>query len=123
MDTSVDDVQCNIDKMMLTIFEVMRGCAENTIEDKDNVDVANKIINAYKETVASVDNLIGIDKSLDQQKMELSGYSQQYRAVREDVICLENKLVQMHENINQQLSELVCQESLDDILLKNHNSS
>lgn len=115
--TSVDDIQCSIDKMMLTIFEIMRGCAENTIED----NVANKIINAYNETVVSVDNLIGIDKTLDQQKIELSFLSQQYRNSREAVISLENKLVNMHESINEQLSELVSQDSMDDILVKQNN--
>jgi len=102
--TSVDDIQCNIDKMMLTIFEVMRGCAESTI---DGNDAANKIIIAYKETVASVDNLIGIGRSLEEQKIELNLYSQKYRVAKEDVLSLENKLVNMHGSINQQLSEVV----------------
>ena len=121
--STIEIVQDKVDKLVLTVFEAVIGHKSliikqnndndndnNTIIDvnKDLVDHHSKcIIEAYKESLNSIDNLPGINKTPNQQEEELALLSQQYSHSKNNVIQLENELKQLHANINNELNELL----------------
>lgn len=121
--STIEIVQDKVDKLVLTVFEAVIGhksliIKQNNNNDNDNstiidvnkdlVDHHSKcIIEAYKESLNSIDNLPGINKTPNQQEEELALLSQQYSHSKNNVIQLENELKQLHANINNELNELL----------------
>ena len=100
---TVDSIQCNIDRMVLLIFESMRACAAVPLSTSN---LATDIIQSYETTLNSIDKLRGINSSPLEQAQKLTFYTDEYRKVKENVIRLEDELVQLHTDINHRLTEV-----------------
>ena len=69
--SNIEDVQDKVDKLVLTVFEAVIGHKSlilkndnNNNPNKDLIDHhSNTIIQAYKDTLNSIDNLPGINKT------------------------------------------------------------
>jgi hypothetical protein len=113
--SDIEDVQDKVDKLVLTVFEAVLGhkalilkSDDNDNPNKDLIDHHSKcIIQAYKDTLNSIDNLPGINKTRLQQEQELLSLSQQYINIKNDVTILENNVNSLHNNINNELQSLL----------------
>ena len=120
---TIEDFQDKIDKLVLTVFEavighkslILKQSNDNNNDNNITIDVNKDLVNhhskciveAYKETLKSIDNLPGINKTVHEQEQELALLSQQYTNTKNNVIQLEKDLKQMHTNINNELNELL----------------
>lgn len=124
--TNIEDVQDKVDRLVLTVFEAVIGhkalalkdtttTIDPTIPTTDNNNINNDliqhhskcIIDIYKDTINSINNLSGINKTKAQQEEELLLLSQQYTTTKNNVIILENNVKLLHSNINNELVSLL----------------
>ena len=99
---SVDNVHDLIDKLVLNIFEAMRTGPENY----PNGDaIANNIGSIYRETVAAIDHLIGIDHIKEDQLLMIKTLSESYDKSSQNVTRLESELIQLQSLIDLKLNE------------------
>lgn len=98
----VDEMFGKVDSLMLTIFEAMR---QTTLEGNSRSPdaVVSEISGLYEDCAKSIDNLVGIDRSKDEQEKELLSISSDYSSRRIKVLQLTNKLQQMEGAIDEEL--------------------
>ena len=68
--------------------------------------MTKEVVRTYEITASAIDTLLGIDSSPQEQMNKLVEYSNEYKAVKEKVIKLEEDLVSLHGDINQRLKEV-----------------
>ena len=101
--TSVDDIHELADKLMLTVFEAMRG----TNESCDTSEIADKIMNIYSTTTTSIDTLIGISRSQIEQESELLDLSNRLNEAKNNVKKCKSQLSEQLEKVDHGLIEVI----------------
>lgn len=117
--SSVDDVHANVDALMLSIFEAVRGHEAATdatagVEAQQAVAAVKcqDIVDKYNSTLAAIDDLVGIDSTKEQQEEEIRALSAQCRLARERIMQHEDQLAAKRNAIDGQLKALLN----DDVL-------
>ena len=96
---SVDLLQSQLDQFILTIFEAMRS--NPTVV---NVKVVStSIIQQYNEALFTIDNLVGIKYSKEEQEAIIFKISDEYEVTKCRVLELEKALISLNENIDKKL--------------------
>lgn len=104
----VDEIQDQVDKLVLSVFEAMRaGPAGN-----DASLVADGVMHQYRTALFSIDNLIGINRSEADQKMELEKLSCDYEASKSAVLNLEKELLDLSALVDDELMKTLQDESI-----------
>lgn len=99
----VDVVEEQVDKLVLSIFEAMRCQPGTAVVD----DVTNGIVETYNHTFKCIDNLLGMEKTKQQQETLIAKLSKEYAAKRESVLELESELLKLNSEADTKLNE-VC---------------
>jgi hypothetical protein len=98
---SVDVIQDQIDKIVLSIFEAMRSSPADSVVD----DISNGIIESFHQASNAIDSLIGIDKTKREQEAIISEASREYVVRRSNVLKLESDLLRLNTLADSKLSE------------------
>ena len=101
--TSIDRVQNAVDKLILELFEVVRG-HNDTTETPENK--ATKLTKAYTEALTSVDELLGIEKSKEEQEEYLEQASKEYEELKGQVLALEKNVRALVGHVDQELEQV-----------------
>ena len=101
--TSIDRVQDAVDKLVLELFEVVRGHSDTTETPEDK---AAKLTKAYTEALASVDDLLGIEKSKEEQEAYLEQASKEYEELKGQVLALEKNVRTLGGQVDQELEQV-----------------
>jgi hypothetical protein len=113
---NIEEVQDCVDKLVLAIFEAARGHS-----DPSNAsEKANLLMATYQESINSVDRLVGIDKTKDQQDQYLIEQTKEYEDLKVEIIELELELKKVADRASVELEELLSDEAL---YLKNTDTS
>lgn len=104
--SSVDDVHREIDQLMLAIFEAVRGHEAATDGPGGTAAKCQEIVDRYNGTLAAVDNLVGINRTKEEQEAEIRDLSEQGRIVRERIMKHEDNLVAQRATIDEKLKAL-----------------
>ena len=102
---TVDDLHDRIDSLVLTIFESMREATQN---DSNNIPSASLIQEKLKETIESIDNLVGIDNTEEKQMEKIKELSAEYEQTKQSVIKLEKQLIHVKNVVDNALENSVC---------------
>jgi hypothetical protein len=87
--TTITELQNAVDKLLLETFEVVRGHSDTS---ETPLIKAKKLQVAYEEALKSVDELLGINKSKEEQEAYLQHAAKEYEALKQEVVALESKL-------------------------------
>lgn len=101
--TTIENVQDCVDKLVLNIFEAARGHTD----PQSAPERSKQLIAVYKEAVESVDKLVGINKTKEQQEQCLSELSEQFNMLKTEVLMLEALLKTVIENTDVELDGLL----------------
>jgi hypothetical protein len=113
---NIEEVQDCVDKLVLAIFEAARGHS-----DPSNAsEKANLLLAAYQESINSVDRLLGIDKTKDQQDQYLIEQTKEYEDLKMEIMELETELKKVADRASVELEELLSDKAL---YLKNTDTS
>ena len=112
MSTTIEDVQENLDRMMLTIFEAALKSNAACTDDSSTVVAeaveSGRLINeAYAKTRQSIQCLSGIDRSKDQQLQSIDHLDCKYEEARLRVLQLEIELRRIGRIVDEELNQ-VC---------------
>lgn len=103
--TTVDDVHDLIDKLVLSIFETMRTSPDNYY---DSDAIAANVGTIYKQTVAAIDNLTGINHKEEEQLATIKSLSEAYDESRKQVLLLESELIRLQNSVDIKLQEAMA---------------
>ena len=76
--TTIENVQDCVDKLVLNIFEAARGHTD----PQSAPERSKQLIAVYKEAAESIDKLVGINKTKEQQEQYLSELSEQFNMLK-----------------------------------------
>jgi len=97
---TVDEMHDQIDALVLSVFESMRNESGPTpVVDADSKLIAQR----YGDVCASVDRLIGIDRSEAVQMNKLTELSTEYEASKTRILHLESQLNDIKSQIDAKL--------------------
>ncbi len=100
---SVDGLQTQIDKFMLTIFEAIRN-ESGTEASKSNSD---KLHTEYSNTLNFIDNLVAVDIKEQDQKSNMTSLSNEIEVSQQRILALEINLHQLRQSIDEKLNEVL----------------
>lgn len=103
---SVDDVHKEIDRLMLSIFEAVRGHEAPADGPGGTTAKCQEIVDRYNATLAAVDSLVGINRTKEEQEAEIRDLSEQCRLVRQRIMKHEDNLVAQRAAIDDKLKAL-----------------
>ena len=101
--TIIEEIQDCVDKLVLNIFEVARGHSDLS----SGPQRSENLIAVYRESVNSIDRLVGIDKTKVQQELYLAELSTEYEGLKKDVLELEAQLKKVVERTDIELDSLL----------------
>mmetsp|Transcript_36744 Transcript_36744/g.37397 ORF Transcript_36744/g.37397 Transcript_36744/m.37397 type:complete len:115 (+) Transcript_36744:106-450(+) len=101
---SLDDFQENIDDFVLKIFEAVR--TQTFTQENLDSDLFS-IRKAYEKMIQSVDNLDGIDKTIEDQKKYLDDIQTQYHETRLHVLQKEQQLHELNTLCNAKIEQIL----------------
>lgn len=113
---NIEEVQDCVDRLVLAIFEAARGHSDPSNATKN----ANLLLAAYQESINSVDRLLGIDKTKDQQDQYLIEQTKEYEVLKMEITELEIELKKVADRASVELEELLSDKALH---LKNTDTS
>lgn len=99
---AVDKLQDELDKLVLTVFEAMRGVSSKSDPEQESLN----IIKAYDSTVESIENLIGINNSAAEQTSLLAELSQEFTETRDRISCIEKEIFALQHEIDLKLEKV-----------------
>ena len=105
--TTIEEIQDCVDKLVLNIFEAARGHSDLS----SGPQRSENLISVYRESVNSINRLVGIDKTKVQQELYLAELSTEYEGLKKDVLELEAKLKELIESTDQELDSLLDYQS------------
>ena len=101
--TSIEGVQDCVDKLVLCIFEAARGHTDPSSATKKT----EELISVFRESVDTVNKLVGIDRTKAQQEDNLLQLSQEYESLKVELLILESELTKVIENTDRELDILL----------------
>jgi hypothetical protein len=101
---SLDYFQAQLDKLMLTIFESVRKSDSGISSD----DSAAEVIEIYRDLVHSIDNLVGINNTKEDQEKILNENSIKYLESKNKVINYKSSLTILNDKIDDELMQVKC---------------
>ena len=105
--TIIEEIQDCVDKLVLNIFEAARGHSDLS----SGPQRSENLISVYRESVNSINRLVGIDKTKVQQELYLAELSTEYEGLKKDVLELEANLKKVIESTDQELDSLLDYQS------------
>lgn len=126
-ETSVDDLQDHIDKLILSIFEAVLKQQEFihlnpsnddlVIANSESIEIKQKtykstvltVFEAYQQVKHSIISLKGINRTANEQRNELIQLSQDYQDVKRRVLQKESCLHELSSQIDTSLNQVyIC---------------
>jgi len=100
---TIERVQDKLDKLLLETFEVVRGHGDTS---ETAAQKAAKLVAAYDDAVTSVDDLLGIDRSQEEQEAYLAKATAEYEELRKEVIALDTSLRAVAAQVDNELEQV-----------------
>ena len=92
-----------MDKLVLNIFEAARGHSDLS----SGPERSKVLIGVYKESVHTINRLVGINKTKAQQELYLAELSAEYGSLKTDVLLLEAELKEVVERTDLELDTIL----------------
>jgi hypothetical protein len=108
-ESSVADIQNEVDALVLSIFDAMRNGTAPGTDKTFAVSESEKIYKLYENGCKVVDNLIGINRSQTDQLEELDFLSKEYAATKDRILELERQLQSSQKLINEELQKALLE--------------
>ena len=102
--TTITQLQNAVDKLLLETFEVVRGHSDTS---EIPFQKAIKLQVAYDEALKSVDELLGINKTKQEQEAYLQRAANEYEQLKQEVVALESKLRNVAGQVDAELEGLL----------------
>ena len=100
---TIEAIQDCVDKLVLNIFEAARGHSDLS----SGPERSKVLIGVYKESIHTVNRLVGINKTKAQQELYLAELSVEYDSLKTDVLLLEAELKKVVERTDLELDTLL----------------
>jgi hypothetical protein len=101
--TSIEGVQDCVDKLVLCIFEAARGHTDLSSATRKT----QELIDVFRESVDTVNKLVGIDRTKAEQEDNLFRLSQEYESLKVEILILESELTKVIESTDRELDILL----------------
>lgn len=116
---SVDDVHDRLDSLMLSVFDAVLGHTAVSITPDGNTNIdtlraekVQKIRSEYSIAVDGIENLVGIDRTEDEQQQILAQQSQDISALKEKIMLFEAQMLQKKREIDVALNSALSDQVL-----------
>jgi hypothetical protein len=98
----VDDIQASIQKLVETVM----GSAKVDMNTVSTADVSAAILQDHRNCLRMIDNLLGIDKSVELQQQEAITLSILVASKRDNILTLEQNLLKLTTDIDKELNQV-----------------
>lgn len=106
--TSIENVQDNLDAFLLAIFESSRTSEPTEGVDRlvSASDNSKLIMDAYSATAQSISQLAGVDHSVAQQIEKFEQLSEACAATKSRLVSLEDRLRLLQKRVHERVDEV-----------------
>lgn len=101
--TTIEGVQDCVDKLVLCIFEAARGHTDPSSATRKT----EELIDVFRESIDTVNKLVGIDRTKAEQEANLVQLSHEYQSLKVELLILESELTKVIENTDRELDTLL----------------
>tara|TARA_B110000090_G_C13137465_1_gene352446 strand:- start:69 stop:443 length:375 start_codon:yes stop_codon:yes gene_type:complete len=113
---TVNDAQEAIDTAVKSVFETVLGHTSvvGTSEDMQTQRSSSvgKIVSDFEAAATSVDNLKGINTTLEEQEKIFKEQDEQLQRLKDEIIDYENKILNKKEKLDQELQVVLSDDAL-----------
>ena len=100
---TIERVQDKVDRLLLETFEVVRGHSDPS---ETPAQKAAKLVAAYDDAITSVDDLLGVDRTQEEQEAYLATASAEYEQLRKEVLALDTILRTVAGKVDNELEQV-----------------